>query len=562
MSTSARGSSKWAAIGLILAAVVCYAEVRDSEKVLWLDFDMQNIPEPKERDGGAYEVFFKGQIIEQTKQELDVPRVARAIVSEKKQAANVNVLDEVPDSSWYTNRHHLRKMTIDELVRGPNRSVGPDLSRAVITRAKTEGVTPGLQLKDAKGDSYLIKFDNANWPELQSGAEVIATKILYAAGYNVPENYLGFLDIKQLQIDKKVEIVDPKTRMPRALTRDDLDEMLRRVARMPDGRYRVLASKLLAGKPKGPFAYIGIRRDDPNDLIPHEHRRELRGMRVITSWINHWDLKEDNTLDMYVEDHGRKFLRHYLIDFGSALGGGRDPMEYFHGREYAFDVGSITKEVFSLGLYKSAAEKRGMMISPAVGILSADDFDPGHWRPTYPVMPFDNMTKEDAYWGARVILAFTEPELRAIVESAEYTNPKDTEYMLRTLLERRAIVARHWLRKADGLAGFSIEPSSNGIALKFRDLMVDSKLADRNATQYTFQIRGPRYESAKQTIGEPMLRIDRGMLGAAIEKADSDEQIEIWVWTNRQGSNSDPVKVHFDWSPTRETPSIRRISRG
>ena len=82
---------------------------------------------------------------------------------------------------------------------------------------------------------------------------------------------------------------------------------------------------------------MGLRSDDPNDLIPHEHRRELRGLRVIASWINHWDLKEMNTLDMYVEEGGRKFLRHYLIDFGSSLGGGKSPLEYFHGREYAFD---------------------------------------------------------------------------------------------------------------------------------------------------------------------------------------------------------------------------------
>ncbi len=45
-----------------------------------------------------------------------------------KKAANVNSLDEVPDSSWYTNRHALRHMTIEQLVRGPNRggAPGPD----------------------------------------------------------------------------------------------------------------------------------------------------------------------------------------------------------------------------------------------------------------------------------------------------------------------------------------------------------------------------------------------------------------------------------------------------
>jgi hypothetical protein len=43
-----------------------------------------------------------------------------------KETSNVNSLDEVPDSSWYTNRHHLRRMSAEELERGPNRESLPD----------------------------------------------------------------------------------------------------------------------------------------------------------------------------------------------------------------------------------------------------------------------------------------------------------------------------------------------------------------------------------------------------------------------------------------------------
>ncbi|NIW47138.1 MAG: hypothetical protein GWN30_21030, partial [Gammaproteobacteria bacterium] len=58
----------------------------------------------------------------------------------------------------------------------------------------------------------------------------------------------------------------------------------------------------------------GIRDDDLNDVIPHQHRRELRGLRVVAAWLNHFDTKANNTLDVYVEDG---YVRHYLIDFGS-----------------------------------------------------------------------------------------------------------------------------------------------------------------------------------------------------------------------------------------------------
>jgi hypothetical protein len=549
------------AFAATLAAVASNAQVRPDAKVLWLDFDMKNIPEPRERPSSAYDYFFKNQVVEQTKQNLDMVRYIRAAAGHPKRAANVNALDEVPDSSWYTNRHYLHRMTIDDLVRGPNRISEPDFMGAVITKAKTGGVTPGLQLKDRQGDSYIIKFDSAKYPELQSGAEVISTKILYAAGYNVPENYLAYLDPSHLQIGDKVETRD-KTGKTRQFTRDDLDEMLQRVARMPDGRYRVLASKFIPGKLKGPFPQVGLRRDDPNDLIPHEHRRELRGLRVIASWINHWDMKEPNGLDTYVEENGRKFLRHYLIDFGSTLGAGRDPTEYFHGRAYLIDMKGILRELFTLGAFKSPEEKQGVVISPAVAMFTSDDFDPEAWSPTYPIVAFDNMTPEDAFWATRIILSFTEPELRSIVETARYSNPNDTGYVLQTLLERRAIVARHWLKKVDALADFSIRPTDGGIALAFHDLMVDSKTTDPAATDYTYRVKSSHYSSEWKTTRNPQIVLDRAILAAAIEREGLDPMIEISIRTNRHGSSSDPVKVYFDWNPTGSSPRIRRVSRG
>ena len=44
------------------------------------------------------------------------------------EAENVNTLDEVPDSSWFTNRHGRTRLSIEELVRGPNTGDGPDMT--------------------------------------------------------------------------------------------------------------------------------------------------------------------------------------------------------------------------------------------------------------------------------------------------------------------------------------------------------------------------------------------------------------------------------------------------
>jgi hypothetical protein len=548
------------AVTMFIGGLISFAQTRHSE-VLWLDFDMKNIPEPKERQSGYYDYFFKGQVIEGAKRRLDVPHWLRLATGNPKTAANVNALDEVPDSSWYTNRHHIRHMDMAALQRGPNTGNPPDFTSAVITKAKTEGVSPGMLVTDATGQAYLIKFDDFNYPNLQSGAEVISTKILYAAGYNVPENYVAYIDPKHLTIGNKVEIRDPKTGKQRPLTRDDVNQMLWRVARLPDGRCRVLASKILKGKAKGPFPQIGFRSDDPNDLIPHEDRRELRGLRVIASWINDWDLKEVQSLDMYVEEKGRKFLRHYLLDFGSSLGADTDPTEYYHGLEYGFDVHSITKEIFSLGLYESPNEKRARIISPEIGNFTNDDFDPGNWKPTFPSIMFDNLTDVDAFWATRVILSFTEGDLRNIIQTAEYSDPKTNEYILRTLWERRQIVARHWLQKSDALSDFSVRPFDQGVRLTFRDLMFDHALAFMDFTEYTYQVRGKDYKSPKKTVTSREITIDRATLGAATEHGSEDSPVEVSIWTHRRNFTSEPVKVYFDWSPDRQELRIRRIAR-
>ena len=243
------------------------------------------------------------------------------------EASNVNTLDEVPDSSWFTNRHGRERMSIEELVRGPDRGLGPDPSETwTVFRGKSQGLTPGFQIYDAKGDRYVIKLDPIEVPELASAAEVIATKIYYALGYNVPENYIVRVHPDSFAIEPGTEVEDSfGDKMP--LTRFRFNRMIRRVPRLADGTMRVTASKYIPGVPIGPFRYFETRSDDPNDIIPHEDRRELRGLRLIGAWTNHDDTRAQNTQDTWVGENGRHIVKHFLMDFGSTFGSGSVDMQ-------------------------------------------------------------------------------------------------------------------------------------------------------------------------------------------------------------------------------------------
>ena len=70
-----------------------------------------------------------------------------------RRAVNVNTVDEVPDSSWFENRIGRETWDVDRVVRGPDRGNGPAEGPWTVTGGKSEGITPGLTIKDSKGTS-------------------------------------------------------------------------------------------------------------------------------------------------------------------------------------------------------------------------------------------------------------------------------------------------------------------------------------------------------------------------------------------------------------------------
>jgi hypothetical protein len=264
-----------------------------------------------------------------------------------------------------------------------------------------------------------------------------------------------------------------------------VDLVLEKAARKPDGRYRVLVSRFADGKPLGNFRYYGTRPDDPNDIVAHEHRRELRGARVFAAWLNHDDSRGVNSLNMLETSNGRGWVRHYMFDFGSILGSGTVyAQRHRAGNEYIFEPRPGWLTLATLGLYI-----RPWMTIPypkvpaSVGRLESDRFDPVRWKPEYPNSAFDNMRPDDAFWAARIVSRFTDAHVRAVVEKAKYSDARATDFMTQTIIARRDKVVAAWLNGVNPIVNPALRADGT---LTFENAAVDAHAADAG-DGYTLQ---------------------------------------------------------------------------
>jgi hypothetical protein len=461
------------------------------------DPDTTKIDRPQEQPQYQYWDRIDNTIFHQLEKPLDLNRTVRYVgrklgVSDKRQADNVNKLDEVPESSWYSYRHYYNEMSPEELAAGPN-TVAPDTAgQWTIFRAKLEGAGSGFFIEDENENRYLIKFDGYNYPELTTAAEVVGTKIFYAAGYTVPESVITYFDPEKVRIKEGVT-VEENGEM-RAMTMEDYRAIVAKRPINEEGKIRALASKFVAGIPVGPWNFEGTIKEDPNDRVAHEHRRELRGMRVISSWLNDTDRRDANTMAVY-SDSG--YIDHYVQDFGNTLGAnGTSIHQPIQGQAYLIDPRYMLVSALSLGGYVTPWETIEAEVPyPAAGYFRADIFKPGRWVPTHPLPPFENMTLRDAFWGAKQVMSFSNEDIQAIVATGKYSNPKAEEYITETLIARRDKIGRYWFAKINPLDRFQVDIASDSLQLSFDDLAVTSKLVDASAHQY----------AAKVTLGRKIL---------------------------------------------------------
>jgi hypothetical protein len=101
-----------------------------------------------------------------------------------------------------------------------------------------------------------------------------------------------------------------------------------------------------------------------------------------------------------------------------------------------------------------------------VGNFTATAFDPLTWKPNYPNPAFVEMTPQDAYWGAKHVMSFSNEDIRTIVEQGQFANPAVADYITMVLIARRDLIGKAWFSRVAPLEDFAVADGK----LRFTDL--------------------------------------------------------------------------------------------
>src|ERR1019366_3457763 len=215
------------------------------------------------------------------------------------EAVNVNSLDEVPDSSWFMNRLPSDQET-NLSACDPAQFLDPQSAEDgtwVIDKGKSDGSTAGFRLTIPRKGKYMFKGEPTDQPERPSAASIVGADAYHLAGYNTSCEQIIYFKPSLLKLLPGLR-TGSNFGDDKAFDQKALDKVLADAPKR-GGLVRMQASAWLPGSLIGPFRYQGTRGDDPNDVVAHEDRRELRGGRLLAAWIDHFDARQQNTMDSW-----------------------------------------------------------------------------------------------------------------------------------------------------------------------------------------------------------------------------------------------------------------------
>jgi hypothetical protein len=469
---------------IFLAPVACGAGDRafPLREPMTVDTDMRPVtvacresPTPKDPHSisCAPDVYVSPLIWDGTDNMLFRPLSEAVGIEHHGEAVNVNSLDEVPDSSWFTNRIGAHPMSTEDVIRGacsPALILDPDGAADgtwLIDHGKDNGSSPGFRVKIPGKGKYLLKGELPEQPERPSAASAIGAALYSDVGFNTSCEQVVYFRPSLLKLTPGLthkgnfggtEPFDQKV----------VDKIL---ADSPHrgGLVRMQASAWLPGYLIGPFSYTGTRGDDPNDIIPHDDRRELRGGRLLAAWLDHFDAREQNSMDTWItESHAGKakpdaspgHVVHYYLDTSDCLGSEWDWEQISRrlGYSYVADWGDTARDLVTLGIPTRPWDRvRRTPGQEIFGFFNAKDFEADEWKNEYPNAAFSRMTERDGAWMARILARFTPEMVDAVAGMGKFSDPAKTAYLASVLKGRLDKILNRYLTRLSPITGVHVE---------------------------------------------------------------------------------------------------------
>lgn len=456
----------------ILAGCAASSALRFPPSRYIRDNDRTPIAEPKKRWRYSYAVGESERTqlasLEKAASFIGVPKM---VTGGNEEALNTNNFDEAPDSTWFTNRLGRFDMAPSTVAKGANIGIAPSENESYkIVWVGRSDVTPELIVEDDGGIHYLLIFDTPEHAESATSATIIANRLLYALGYNVPESYIVNIDRSKLVLSPDA-VTMTKYDEERAATSEDLDKLWDKI--LQDRRTGLVRTAMLKdqeGVPIGPFSFDGKRGNDKNDRIRHQYRRELRGLHTFCAFLNCTAMVEEQTTDFFTKTSGDKgYITHYIFRTDSTL-----------------------------GTYKESVEQ--------------SKYNPAKWNPFFPNAAFGMRTKRDSFWAAAILSTLSNNAIEATVNEAKYTNKKTRDETVRMLIDRRDKTVAYWLGKLSPLGNFELK-DADGLLLKFDDL------AGKNFYRYRLRTEKGRTTLKDWTeTSDTNARIEDGLAGRILPK--------------------------------------------
>jgi hypothetical protein len=396
------------------------------------------------------------------------PLVEGLAIERHGEAVNANSLDEVPDSSWFTNRIGTHALSTADLARGacsPALMLDPEGAADgswLIDHGKTNGSSPGFRVSIPGKGKFLFKGEPTDQPERPSAASVIGAAVYDAIGFNTSCEQIVYFRPSLLKLLPglmhqgnfgAMEPFDQKV----------VDKILKDSPHR-DGMVRMQASAWLPGYLLGPFRYLGTRSDDPGDVIPHDNRRELRGARLLAAWLDHFDAREQNSMDTWLAatpegkatpDASPGRVVHYYLDTSDCLGSewAWEEISRRLGYSYIADWGDMGRDLVTLGIptrpWDRVRREPGQKI---FGFFNVREFEADHWKNEYPNAAFSRMTEHDGAWMARILAHFTPEMVEELGRMGRFSDPAATAYLTSVLKGRLEKILERYLTRLSPLA--------------------------------------------------------------------------------------------------------------